>query len=49
MFNQIIVKTKREKLFLLYGNYGISKTVSIILFHTLSSIVNQYFYKTRFT
>jgi len=44
MFNKIIFQTAWEELFLLYGDYGISKTVSIILLHQLSSIVNQYFY-----
>jgi hypothetical protein len=33
--------------FLLYGNYGISKTAAIVLYHLLSSLVNQFFYKAN--
>jgi hypothetical protein len=28
-----------------YGGYGISKTIAIVLFHHLSSIVNKYIYR----
>jgi hypothetical protein len=48
MFNMIsFEQMPNRNRFLLYGNYGISKTAAIVLYHLLSSLINQFFYKAH--